>query len=144
MLTLFPFICCCSLVKAYFPREGKMLSVTSLSRTRIGQAELWTKSILLPSLVDNNFFGNGHTHLYIVYGYFRGFSGGSAVEDSACNAGDPGLIPGFGRSPGEGNGNPHRGAWKLQFVGSQRVRHDWAANTFTFMVTLTVQQFKQL
>ena len=33
---------------------------------------------------------------------------------------------------------------KLQFMGSQRVRHNWAANTFTFMVTLTVQQFKQL
>ena len=28
------------------------------------------------------------------------------VKASACNAGDPGLIPGSGRSPGEGNGNP--------------------------------------
>ena len=28
------------------------------------------------------------------------------VEVSACNAGDPGWIPGLGRSPGEGNGNP--------------------------------------
>ena len=28
------------------------------------------------------------------------------VKASACNAGDPGLIPGLGRSPGEGNGNP--------------------------------------
>ena len=32
--------------------------------------------------------------------------GGSEVKASACNAGDPGLIPGSGRSPGEGNGNP--------------------------------------
>ena len=42
-------------------------------------------------------------------------------KESACNAGDPGLIPGPGRSPGEGNGNPlqfsclenptDRGAW---------------------------------
>ena len=32
--------------------------------------------------------------------------GGSEVKVSACNAGDPGLIPGSGRSPGEGNGNP--------------------------------------
>ena len=31
---------------------------------------------------------------------------GSEVKVSACNAGDPGLIPGSGRSPGEGNGNP--------------------------------------
>ena len=28
------------------------------------------------------------------------------VKASACNAGDPGSIPGLGRSPGEGNGNP--------------------------------------
>ena len=27
-------------------------------------------------------------------------------KESACNAGDPGLIPGLGKSPGEGNGNP--------------------------------------
>ena len=34
------------------------------------------------------------------------FPGGSEVKASASNAGDPGLIPGLGRSPGEGNGNP--------------------------------------
>ena len=34
----------------------------------------------------------------------RGFPGGSDGKESACNAGDPGLIPGLGRSPGEGNG----------------------------------------
>ena len=33
------------------------------------------------------------------------FPGGSSKE-SACNAGDPGSVPGLGRSPGEGNGNP--------------------------------------
>ena len=50
-----------------------------------------------------------------------GFPGGSDVKASACNAGDLGLIPGLGRYPGEGNGNPlqysclenpmDRGAW---------------------------------
>ena len=50
-----------------------------------------------------------------------GFPGGSEVKISACNAGDPGWIPGSERSPGEGNGNPlqysclknpmDRGAW---------------------------------
>ena len=35
-----------------------------------------------------------------------GFPGGSEDKESACNVGDPGLIPGEGRSPGEGNGNP--------------------------------------
>ena len=35
-----------------------------------------------------------------------GFPGGSEVKASACSAGDLGSIPGSGRSPGEGNGNP--------------------------------------
>ena len=35
-----------------------------------------------------------------------GFPGGSDVKASACNAGDLGSIPGSGRAPGEGNGNP--------------------------------------
>ena len=35
-----------------------------------------------------------------------GFPGGSEGKASACNAGDPGWIPGLGRSPGEGNDNP--------------------------------------
>ena len=35
-----------------------------------------------------------------------GFPGSSDGKASAYNAGDPGLIPGSGRTPGEGNGNP--------------------------------------
>ena len=40
-----------------------------------------------------------------------GFPGGSDGKESACNMGDLGLIPGFGRSPGEGTGYP------LQYSG---------------------------
>ena len=40
-----------------------------------------------------------------------GFPGGSIGKESACNAGDLGSIPGLGRSPGEGKGNP------LQYSG---------------------------
>ena len=50
-----------------------------------------------------------------------GFLGSSHSKESACNVGDPGSIPGWGRSPEEGNGNPlqysclensmDRGAW---------------------------------
>ena len=36
----------------------------------------------------------------------KGFPGGSEVKASACNVGDLGSIPGLGRSPREGNGNP--------------------------------------
>ena len=55
------------------------------------------------------------------------FPGGSDGKESACNAGDPGVIPGLGRSPGEGNGNPlqcsclenpiDRGAWQATVHG---------------------------
>jgi len=37
---------------------------------------------------------------------FLGFPGGSDSKESACNARDLGLIPGLGRSPGRGHGNP--------------------------------------
>ena len=62
-----------------------------------------------------------------------GFPGGVEGKESACNAGDPGSVPGLGRFPGEGNGNPlqysclenpmDRGAWQ-QFMESQRVGHN--------------------
>ena len=41
-----------------------------------------------------------------VYYIAQGFPGGSDSKESACNAGDPGLIPGSGSYHGEGNGNP--------------------------------------
>ena len=40
-----------------------------------------------------------------------GFPGGSDGKESVCNAGDTGSIPGWGISPGEGNGNPLQYAW---------------------------------
>ena len=45
---------------------------------------------------------------FFSFSLFLGFPGGSAGKQSACNAGDLGLIPGLGRSPREGNGNPHQ------------------------------------
>ena len=46
-----------------------------------------------------------------------GFPGGSAGKESACNAGDMGLIPGLGRSSGEGNGLPTPVFWPGEFHG---------------------------
>ena len=46
-----------------------------------------------------------HAHMHI-YTVFMGFPGGSDGEESACNAGDVSSIPGLGRSPGGGHGNP--------------------------------------
>ena len=42
---------------------------------------------------------------------FLGFPGSSACKESACNAGDPSSIPGLGRSPGEGIGDPLQYSW---------------------------------
>jgi len=56
----------------------------------------------------------------------------SVGKEPACNAGDArdmGLIPGWGRSPGGGHGNPIPWAeepGRLQSMGSQRVGHDWS------------------
>ena len=42
----------------------------------------------------------------LLYDLLMGFPGVSDSRESACNARDPGLIPGLERSPGEGNGSP--------------------------------------
>ena len=65
-------------------------------------------------------------------------------KESACSAGDPGLIPGFRRPPGERKGCPLQyswlqnsldsGAWRATVHGSQRVGHNRAINTFTFHI----------
>ena len=75
---------------------------------------------------------------------------GSGGKESACNVGDLASIPGSGRSPGEGNGNPlqysflenpmDRGTWRAmtlwtwRSMDSQGVGHDWVTNTFTFVL----------
>ena len=62
--------------------------------------------------------------------------GGSDGKESVCNVEDPGSIPGSGRSPGEGHGNPlqysclencmDRGAWWATVHGVARVGHGLA------------------
>ena len=60
----------------------------------------------------------------------QGFLGGSDGNEYACNAGDLGSIPGSGRSPGGGHGNPlqcsyldnlmDRGAWQASVFGIEK------------------------
>ena len=64
----------------------------------------------------------------------QGFPVGSEVKTPPADTGDVGSVPGLGRSPGEGNGNPLQhfcledpmdgGAWVATVHGLQRVRHD--------------------
>ena len=73
----------------------------------------------------------GHLKTYSPI-FIVGFPGGSDGKESTCCAGDLGMIPGLGRSPGEGKGYPllysgqgnsmYRGAWQATVCGSQRVR----------------------
>ena len=68
--------------------------------------------------------------------YLGHFPHSSIGKESACNAGDPGSIPGRGKSSGEGNGNPlqysclekpmNRRAWRATVHGVARVGHNLA------------------
>ena len=85
-----------------------------------------------------NVFENISNILTFIYNgnskWLWGFPGDSDSKESAYNSGDPGLIPGWGRSPGEGNSyslqysclenSMDRGAGRLQSVGSQRAGHN--------------------
>ena len=72
----------------------------------------------------------------------QGFPCGSDGKVSAYNAGDPGLIPGSGSSPGEGNGNPLQysclgnpmdgGAWWAAVHGVTKSQAQLSDFTFTF------------
>ena len=72
-----------------------------------------------------------------------GFPGSSEGKASACNEGDPGSIPGSGRSPGEGNGTPLQysclenpmdgGAWWAAVHGVAGSRTRLSDFTFTFL-----------
>ena len=73
---------------------------------------------------------------------FSVFLHGSVSKESDCSAEDLGSIPGSGGTPVEENSNSlqsfylenpmGRGACVLQLMGSQRIRHNWSINAFTF------------
>ena len=78
-------------------------------------------------------------HIYIG----QGFPVGSDSKESAYNVGDPGSIPGSGRSPGKGIATQSsiltwRIPWteepgRLQSIGLQRAGHNWVTNTFMYI-----------
>ena len=84
----------------------------------------------------------------------KGFPHSSVSKESACNAGDPGSIPGLGRSPGEGNGNPlqysflenlmDRGPWRATAHGVARVRQDLVTKSSPPRASLGAQMVKNL
>ena len=74
------------------------------------------------------------------------FPGDSDGKESACSAGDPGFIPGLGRSLGEGNGNPLQcsclgnpmdgGAWQAPVHGVTKSRTQLSSFTFRLLITV--------
>ena len=82
----------------------------------------------------------------------NGWPSGSEVKASARNAGDLGSIPGSGRSPGEGNGNPlqysrlenpmDRGAWWATVHGVAKSRTRLSDFTFTFSKVPSLNEYK--
>ena len=81
-----------------------------------------------------------------------GFLGGSEVKASACNAGDLGSIPGSGRSPREGNGNPLQysclenpmdgGAWWATVHGVSKSRTQ--LSNFTKRIKISISLFHMI
>ena len=77
-----------------------------------------------------------------------GFPGGSVSKESACNVGGPGLLPGSGRSRGEGNGSPlqcsclggpmDRGAWGATVHGIAKSRTCLSNFTSLSLLSLTI------
>ena len=65
---------------------------------------LFFSSITFLTILLKGFTSTTHANQRLGQGFV--FPGGSDSKASACNVGDPGSIPGSGRSPGEGNGNP--------------------------------------
>ena len=106
-----------------------VLSICQKYRSGFGDTVV-NKEMKTPALLELKFYWRVHGR--------QGFPGDSAVKNPPANpraTGDTGSIPGSGRSPAGGNGNPFqhsclgnprdRGAWWATVQGSQRVRHNW-------------------
>ena len=126
-------------------------TVTSLYKTQISDFfslrwAIWPFQILWKQprqaillsllLVQQKHVSSKHSEFQFrcMYTVTGGFPHSSVNKESACHAGHPGSIPGLGRFPGEGNGNPlqcswlenlmDKGAWQATVHGVTRVRHD--------------------
>ena len=123
------------------PSVFKILSATGLLQINLEGLQfcscLSVLSIYLHCLL--------YQHLFALSSVLLDFRGGSDSKTSVCNAGDPGLIPESGRSPGEGNCNPlqypclknpmDRGAWYATVHG---VVKSWIRLSSHFFFTFCI------
>ena len=109
---------------------------------RNGRKQIWLKQLLETIRSEKS----GREAVPFIFRREEGFPRwhNDDPPDNAGDAGDKGSVPGSGRSPGGGNGNPLSIlAWEipwteepggLQFMGSQRVRQDWATAQSKVMI----------
>ena len=77
--------------------------IVTIIYTQVLYIYIWTHTIFyIHKILYIHIIYNIYIHIYI----YMGFPGGSVRKESICSAGDLGSIPGLGRSPGEGHGNP--------------------------------------
>ena len=84
---------------------------------------LWFIPCPSPSTLNIGFCFHSRIYWFSSIFFHLDFPSGSDGKASACNAGDLGSIPGSGRSPGEGNGNP----LQYSFPGESHGRGAWPA-----------------
>ena len=130
----------------WIPQTGASLNQVSLEDFAFGHSSCSVDQLCLTlcdpmdcSMPDFPEFAQIHVHwvddaIQSSHPVFLGFPGGSTSEESTCNVGNLGSIPGVGRSPGEGKG------YLLQYSRLQRVRCDWV--TFTFYRSLIIRDFE--
>ena len=129
----FFFLTCCFL--------SFLLTLSWNSYNFLVNLSIW----LYSKFLSNKMFEQDHL--------IKGFPRSSVSKESACSAGDPSLISGLGRSPGEGNGNPLqysclenpmlREAWQATIHGVVRVGHDLATTSppFDKKLSLCITRF---
>ena len=113
------------------PEMIALLSCNTVDIIYTAPAESWDPCQVF--LVGKSLFYSKHV-LSTSYINTLGFPHSPVGKESACHAGDLGLIPGSGWSPGKGNGNPlqysclenpmDRGAWQATIHGVARAGHD--------------------
>ena len=113
--------------------------------------KLYQNSVNLVCLNNNAIHIFTHINTHIHTHTYWGFPGGSDGKESACNAGS--LVQSLGwEDPMEKGLATHSSilAWSIswteeagvvQSMGSQRVRHDWATNTFTFLTHICIYKY---
>ena len=107
-----------SVKKVYSKKKKKKkgcFPVSIISPADLVLGNIACKTSLLNRL--NFMLNNQKSLIYFFPQPYLGFLCGSAGKESACNAGDLSLIPGLGRSPGEGKGLPTPAFWPREFHG---------------------------